>query len=159
MIDIKQEILKTTEGRWARFKLKHDLTELPAHYALRNIQEFLQNRAKIKTARLFLLPRLSYFPKETEEELGWDVTPITLRDESGEIEAWVRPTALNRNEGEFLYQTVSKMNGGDTLYFPILRNGVQWPYQTQVDERIYLQEFRRFKNPRIKRKGICPLFG
>ncbi len=61
MIDLYQKALETTTGI-ERLKLKLGITSLPADYACRTIQEFLNERETIGLAKKILFPSFYYHP-------------------------------------------------------------------------------------------------
>ncbi len=146
MIDIQQEMLREARG-WERFKIKYGLTDLPAHFACRNLQEFLTSRDQIKVGKLVMFPKLYYFPKESDS-VGYD--KISLKDGSASIDAYVSPSAFNLTSGELVADCLKEVQSGDTLYFSVLRNGMPIPYAREADHTLYLAGFETIRHPRPK---------
>ncbi|MBI2148286.1 hypothetical protein HYU23_01265 [Candidatus Woesearchaeota archaeon] len=147
MINLKEEELKRAR-RFDYLKLMLFGTDLP-NYACRNIGEFLDNKSSMGVMKQVVVPRVVYFPHpETSDERL--CLPIKLRDESGEINVYVRPQAFHTESGRFLVKALDDIRQGDLLVYVILRNGVLDPTifgDGVVDDRIYLTGFW---SPRIR---------
>jgi len=144
MIDFKLKALELEPRRWERFKIKYGFSGLP-DFACPTINDFLNNRDKIGVMKQVVFPTLSYNPLNADDRkrLGWEDVAITLKDITGEMEVYVRPTMYNPQTGS-LADEIKVLGNGGTLYHVIVRNGVIWPTlkgNTQ-DDRIYLCDFR-----------------
>ncbi len=153
MIDLKEYILKNTDGFWNRLKIKLG-QGLPANYACRNLQDFLANRDRMKTMDVILLPKLIYFPGPDEvRDSSFDAMPMFLQDESAKVEAWARYTTLNLGERRFMQESLKELVSGQAIYFPTIRNGMLTPgiiEPNQTDNTIYLDGFQTFWTKRRK---------
>ncbi|MBI4981442.1 hypothetical protein HZC30_07880 [Candidatus Woesearchaeota archaeon] len=147
MINFQQEMLREAKG-WEKFKIKFGLTDLPAHFACRNLYEFLISRSQIGIGKLVMFPKLYYFPQESDS-VGYD--KISLKDGSASIDAYVRPSAFNLTSGELVANCLKEVQSGDALYFPVLRNGMPILYTREADHTLYLAGFETIRNPRSKR--------
>jgi hypothetical protein len=147
MIDLRAEELREAKGL-DYWKLRLFGSELP-DYLCRNIAEFLEGRPQIRLMGQVAIPRLVYFPHpETDDEKL--CLPIKLRDNSGELEVYVRDTAYNREAGKFLVDSLNDIREGDSLAYVVLRNGCVEPnIDGNTDDRIYLAGFWV---PRIMRR-------
>ena len=150
MIDLKEEELKQAKGL-DYLMLKIFGTYLP-NYACRNIGEFLENKSSMGVMKQVVVPRVIYFPHpETDDEKL--CLPIKLRDESGEVDVYVRPQAYHTESGRFLVNALGDIRQGDLLVYATLRNGFLDPtiFGDGVDDRIYLTGFW---SPKIRRPKV-----
>ncbi len=144
MIDLYQKALETTTGI-ERLKLKLGITSLPADYACRTIQEFLNERETIGLAKKILFPSFYYHPGSGFNLEGC-VTHISLKDRTGSLNAFVRETAFHVEGRRPLVQSLDRLDAGTSIYFPVLMNGIPF----ELDTRIYLIGFQEFNIPRPK---------
>ena len=86
------------------------------------------------------------------------IFPITLRDETGDLNACARYTALNSQSGEWLVNSLKELGASD-LFYPIIQNGVNWPYEDKPDTRIYLVGFQDIRVSKSKRNLSSMLSG
>jgi len=146
MIKVKDLVLKHTEGKWERFKVRHGLTQLPATYICRNLQELVNERNSVEVGATILLPRLVYF--SNGEEL-LQATPIILQDESAKVDAVYNSYMVNHQTGRVLREDIGEVCEGETVFTPVIMNGHNWPYQ-KPDSRIYLTAFGIRRNADIR---------
>lgn len=148
MIDLREEALKQAKGL-EYWTLKLGFTDIPS-YACRNLHDFLNNKSSIGMNREVIVPRVVYFPHpETDGEKL--CLPIKLRDETGEVDVYVRPHALHTETGRFLVNVLDDICQGDLLVYATLRNGyVDGTIFTDgKDDSVYLSGFwsPRIRNP------------
>lgn len=147
MIDLTKEALKHASSKWERFLIRVGVDSPIASYACRNLQEFSRGRSSLKGLQTVILPKVFYYP-DGQERFEDGILPIRLRDETGEVQAFVRSGAVT-SDSEWLVDVLNDgVNGGDTLYFPILRNGFSIPGYIHETPGIYLLDFKSFNTPR-----------
>jgi hypothetical protein len=154
MLDVKEYSIQNAKRGWERFKIKNGLTELPADYAFLNIQDFLTNREDIEIEKLLIFPEAYWLDNSGKYKNNPLPFPIKLKDKTGEIEAFVRPTTLNRQSGGF---TLDQINGTGQyrLHFLRVSNGMvvkRLPYEEETgpDTRLYLIDFKNLAIPKPK---------
>lgn len=154
MINVKEEALKKANGKLERFKIKCGLARLPADWALRSLQEYAQSHSSIGIGETILFPKLYYYSSNAEfgeDDIRFECGVfVNLRDETGDINAVVSHTSLGPDSKNLLTDYLAKMNDGEPVYFPVMRNGMHWPYRTKPDTTLYLLGFHRFHVPKQK---------
>lgn len=154
MIDLKAHYIAKATSKWQRFKINYGLESLPADYACRTIQDFVLNKDKLKIQNSVIFPKATYYPDFVDDQVYGDKIKVELGDETGRIYVKVRPTCVNIEEGEMLTDSILKLKRGDTMYFPVIRNGFylsEGIFQPEfIDDTPYLLGFQHFK---IRKKG------
>ena len=148
MIDLRKAELENSSGL-DYCKLRLGFSNLP-RYAFRNLQDFQENRSSIGIATEVLIPRVIYSPDPRSTE-GKLFSPIKLKDESGEVDVWVRQDAMHSESGTPLSSALSQLYPGELLVYANFRNG--FPSSNLFgngpeDNRLYLSGFW---SPRIRR--------
>lgn len=154
MINIRKELMKEAKGR-EYWKLRLGFTDLP-EYACRNIQDFLENINSVEINREVIIPRVIYFPNSKTDDKIIHL-PIKFKDESGEIETYVRPLAFHTEGGKFMTESLDFFRGGDMFTYAVFRRGYyDGTTFSNKDEKIYLTRFLGQKIPKPK-SGLSDL--
>ena len=160
MIDLKEQMLKHAAGWKERMSIRL-WNRPPVNYACSNLEDFLTNQHQIPNYEKVIFPQLWYFPQEQASDDPRSVIPITLRDESAEIKAAVSHIGFNVQERRSLVDSLREVNGGDTLYYPVLSKGrlitgiMQASYEDH--QSYFLESFMRHQFGGRKR-AHAPLF-
>ena len=126
---------------------------VPGDYSCSSIADFLRGRREVEPHNHFLFSKLQYFPRVGDESQFY---PITLRDDTGEIDARVCYHEKGA-EGENLVERLRGISGGQDIMLPVDRDNVCLDHGEDVNQAaFYLVLFTLHRPPRTKgeRKGF-----
>ncbi len=143
MIHLREEILKQSKG-FESWRIKYGFTDIP-RYACNNLIDLIDNRVSLRPNERVIVPRLIYHPNSKKPNR----LPISLKDETCEVEVWARHQAFNVEVGKWLIHSIADLYPGELLAYAVLRNGYMDTtiFSQGFDNRLYLSGFW---NPRIK---------